>query len=61
MFVYALVIVGAAFLSFDFQSDEVTLRQIVWFVGIDFVATIILIVICWKTGEQAKWRWGKGR
>ncbi len=61
LFVYALVIVGAAFLSFDFQSDEVTLRQIVWFVGIDFVATIILIVICWKTGEQAKWRWGKGR
>lgn len=23
------------------------------------IATIILIAICWKTGEKPRWRWGK--
>ncbi len=24
-----------------------------------FVLTLLLILICWKTGEKPRWRWGK--
>ncbi|MFA6043246.1 MAG: hypothetical protein WCV85_00650 [Patescibacteria group bacterium] len=58
---YLAVVLGVTFLIFDFRSDQATLGQILWFVGITFVATILLIVICWKTGEKAGWRWGKKR
>jgi len=28
------------------------------FVPNSFVAAVILILICWKTGEKPEWRWG---
>lgn len=31
------------------------------FVALVVVATILLIVIAWRTGEPPKWQWGKQR
>ncbi len=28
------------------------------FLAETLILTILLIIVCWKTGEEAKWRWG---
>jgi hypothetical protein len=30
----------------------------IWFYVYCSISTIILILICWKKGDTAKWRWG---
>ncbi|MEK7570394.1 MAG: hypothetical protein AAB515_03090 [Patescibacteria group bacterium] len=57
--IYLGIILWSAFTSFDTNTKEVTPAQVWRFIAIDGVATILLIVIAWKTGEPAKWRWGK--
>jgi hypothetical protein len=47
-----LIIIGSlAFISFHLRPDIFSLYVI--------ILTSVLILICWKKGEKAKWRWGK--
>lgn len=53
-----LVLMGYSVWRFDHvsHSDSDTLVN---FVLPTFILTMILLVICWKTGEKPRWRWGK--
>ena len=53
---YVLFLLGFALYS-EYTSlvEESPLR----FITVVFAGTALLIVICWKTGEPLKWRWGK--
>lgn len=52
------VLLWSAFTSFDARSETVTEAQLFRFIGIDVLATVFLVLIAWRTGEPAKWRWG---
>ncbi len=51
LLVYAtLATAGIAFI--DYSENRV------WFYVYFSILTAILVLICWKKGEKAKWRWG---
>lgn len=56
---YISVILFSAFTSFDSHTKDVTPPQVWRFISIDVVATIVLVVVAWRTGEKPRWRWGK--
>ena len=35
--------------------------NIIWFIPFILFCTIVFIFICWKKGEELKWRWGNKR
>jgi hypothetical protein len=40
------------------SSGEPTTNDIIWFLGKEVVAIIVLLAICYKKGETPKWQWG---
>jgi hypothetical protein len=57
LLVYLVDVIGASLLI-DKKSHSVSDTLMDWF-PIMFVLTIILIVICYRTGEKARWNWGR--
>ncbi len=54
--VYLIFVLGVALLGGQSVSEaEIPTRIVAPIVG----ATILLIVISWRTGEPLKWQWGK--
>ena len=53
--VYVLIALADARLLEMSPKSTTTLA---WFIGIIVVATILLLIISWRTGEKARWRWG---
>ncbi len=53
---YLLVILGSVGILSRYEPD---IRGIIGFFVLDTVATVLLLVICVKTGETPEWRWGK--
>ena len=39
-------------------KQDITSTQLTWFYVNIFIAFVILIIICYKTGEKPKWQWG---
>ena len=50
MGVYLVVVLGATPLAE---------RHMVAYLATTFVATALLIAICWRKGEPPRWRWGR--
>ncbi len=45
--------------TFTLETDiEPTQEQLLWFFGRTVLLVVILIIICYKTGEKPKWQWG---
>ena len=49
--IYSMLI-GAGIVFIDYSENQV------WFYIYCSILTAILILVCWKKGEKAKWRWG---
>lgn len=60
---WVVYIVFFGFMIFDFYRIDKTSHSasdtIMKYVVEIVVATIILVIICFLTGEKPKWRWGK--
>ncbi len=54
--VYFLFLVGAVWHG---ETNGWIEESPIFFLEIVFGATLLLILICWKTGEPIKWQWGK--
>jgi hypothetical protein len=57
LFVYLVV---GVYLAMRAESVSTTEMEVFWelFPGMAII-TFILILICYKTGEKPRWRWGK--
>ena len=55
--VYIILATGVSYLPPLFGFGD----RISWFLIYLFVATILLVVIAWKTGEPPRWQWGEKR
>ena len=54
LLVYLIVVfVAAAFVEHHHKANFVPI-----YVGFILFITLILLYICWKTGEKPRWRWG---
>lgn len=49
--VFALLVVAGAFWLLPRYGAAV-------FVAYDVVLCLVLVVVCWRTGEPPRWRWG---
>ena len=47
-----ILLIAAGIIFIDYSENRM------WFYVYCSIPTIILILICWKKGEKAKWRWG---
>jgi hypothetical protein len=43
------------------ETVSPTQTDIVWFFGKSIIAVVLLISICYKTGEKPKWQWGNSK
>lgn len=58
MLIWALFFVGA-FCRWDVtRADPATEISLGFFADVG-TSTAVLLVVCWYTGEKARWRWGK--
>ena len=52
VFLVYLIIIAAGIVFIDYAENRI------FFYVYCSIPTDILILICWKKGEKAKWRWG---
>ncbi len=63
--VYLAVVIGLVVIVFGALATAngvvppYFFKSVALFLAVDMLATITLIVICYKTGEKPGWRWGE--
>ncbi len=57
MIIFILLVV-LNFERIDAQSSSIK-NTLIWFIPETIVLSIILMIICWMTGEKPCWKWGE--
>jgi len=56
--VIAIFIALITWFATDLDKSAEGTADVVWYLGKIAVSILVLIIVCYKTGEKPKWQWG---